>query len=132
MGRNIMCTFDWLFYLWCVSPYLILVLNPQCIFSLTCVFIKEEPTKDLGLYLVHHVVASSCFYMSLINEEYHYFCAIRLWSELSTPFLNLIWILKELKYEKSSKAYGWNALCFTISFFLWWALPNKKMAIILL
>merc|ERR1719312_1756706 len=51
-------------------------------------------------------------------EEYHYFCAIRSWSEFSTPFLNLIWILKELKYEKSSKTYCLNALCFTISFFL--------------
>jgi len=81
-------------------------------------FIKKEPTKDFGFYLIHHVVASSCFYVSLINDEYHYFCAIRLWSELSTPFLNFIWILKELKYEKSSTAYCLNALCFTISFFL--------------
>jgi len=86
--------------------------------AITCVFVKKEPTKDLRLYLVHHVVASSCMFMSFINEEYHYFCAIRLWSELSTPFLNLIWILKELKYDKSSKANVLNAFCFTISFFL--------------
>jgi len=86
--------------------------------AITCVFIKEEPTKDLGLYLVHHVVASSCFYRAFMIGEYHYFCAIRSWSELSTPFLNLIWILKELKYEKASKTYCLNALCFTISFFL--------------
>ena len=75
--------------------------------------------KDLGAadMLVHHVVAFSAFSICLQNGYLTYFVNLRLIAELSTPFLNVRWLLATIG-AKNSLVYYYNGLIFTAIFFL--------------
>ncbi|CAM9802334.1 unnamed protein product [Lampetra fluviatilis] len=70
------------------------------------------------LFVLHHAVAlSSCYYV-LQDGVLAYFANFRQMAELSTPFVNQRWFLEVLGYQKSSRAYVWNGLAMSASFFL--------------
>eukprot|EP00128_Syssomonas_multiformis_P011192 Colp12_sorted_trinity150504_noHs@29388 len=67
--------------------------------------------------LGHHVVAASGFYWSIDYQVFQYFCAYRLMSEVSTPFVNLRWYLAVNPKWKNSHLYLINGVVLMLIFF---------------
>lgn len=84
-------------------------------------FIALLSDKDLRtdrMMLFHHISGFvSVGLGSVYSGCYSILILLRLTSELSTPFVNMRWVLAELKIPKTSKIYVANGLSMTATFF---------------
>lgn len=67
--------------------------------------------------ILHHVTAIVTFSLSFYHRLAYIYCLIFIFTEASTPFVNLRWMLAELKMT-SSKLYYLNGILMVLSFFL--------------
>lgn len=68
-------------------------------------------------YLFHHAATIVPYYFIMNYGVMTYFGMYRLWAELSTPFVNMRWILETLSFAKDNKVYIANGLVMALTFF---------------
>lgn len=82
------------------------------------VVISEHLRRDVGV-IGHHLASGAGIFLSLYFEGHMMFFPVyRLIGELSTPFVNLRWILQETQTPKSSKWFIVAAVGMTVTFFI--------------
>ncbi|CAA6654548.1 unnamed protein product [Spirodela intermedia] len=64
-------------------------------------------------YIVHHGLSLYSFSLALLSGQAHLYILMVLFSEITTPFVNLRWYL-DLSGLKSSKLYLWNGIALTL------------------
>lgn len=79
--------------------------------------------KDLSM-IVHHISSLVSVFLGCAFEGYWMpFVMLRILVEASTPFVNLRWILSEIKEPKTSPLFLFDAFGLTASFFIFRILP---------
>ncbi|KAG2391398.1 uncharacterized protein HKW66_Vig0128410 [Vigna angularis] len=76
---------------------------------------KSSRLSDTVLGVLHHGLSIGSITLSLLSGQVHIYILMVLFSESTTPFVNLRWYL-DIAGLKSSKLYIWNG----ISLFLGW------------
>ncbi|PAA94367.1 hypothetical protein BOX15_Mlig001631g2 [Macrostomum lignano] len=73
--------------------------------------------KEMGPYLLHHCVAMICFLYCTHYGMLQYFVLFRLISEVSTPFVNLMWFFRISGYRnRAPMLNSVNSLVLAVSF----------------
>uniref|UniRef100_A0A1D1YNM7 Transmembrane protein 56-B n=1 Tax=Anthurium amnicola TaxID=1678845 RepID=A0A1D1YNM7_9ARAE len=64
-------------------------------------------------YVIHHGLSIYAISLALISGKGHFYMLMVLFSEITTPFINLRWYL-DLSGMKNSKVYLWNGIAMSI------------------
>ncbi|KAB1227804.1 Transmembrane protein 56-B [Morella rubra] len=72
-------------------------------------------------YLLHHGLSMYSIFLSLISGQAQVYILMVLFTEMTTPFINLRWYL-DVAGQKNSKLYTYNG----IALFLGWLLLNRR------
>lgn len=71
---------------------------------------------DIG-FIFHHFACAYGYYAPVIYGVLCYFANYRLMAELSTPFVNMRWVLSTLGYSKADSVYFINGIAMLVSFY---------------
>ena len=82
-----------------------------------CCLIDTEMRKDKAM-LFHHAVSIIGIFIGLYTQgKFMFFVVYRFVTESSTPFVNLFWLMRELKKQKSA-FFVFNSVLMVILFFI--------------
>ncbi|XP_077869132.1 TLC domain-containing protein 4-B-like [Saccoglossus kowalevskii] len=84
----------------------------------TLVMLRHFPLSESVFYILHHLCAIYAYTYTLLYGTLPYFANFRLLAEVSTPFVNLRWILDVTGYSKGSLFVIINGLMMCFSFFM--------------
>ncbi|MQM11002.1 hypothetical protein Taro_043902 [Colocasia esculenta] len=75
------------------------------------------PTLGGKEYLIHHGLSMYAIFLALLSGQAHYYILMVLFSEITTPFINLRWYLDHAG-KKNSKFYLWNGIAMSIGWLI--------------
>ncbi len=82
------------------------------------VILSSKELRNDYRYIVHHIVSGMSILLGLgFKGHYKMLTIFRLFSELSTPFVNLRWFLEATKMPKAFKLYILCGLLLTVTFY---------------